>query len=50
MNLGEFRQLTADLPDDWPMVYVLRVGGGFSAHPADANVDLTNHQVDVTAE
>ena len=49
MTLDEFRELTADLPGDYPVVYVLQAGGGFSAHPADASVDLTNHRVDITA-
>ena len=50
MNLGEFRELTGDLPDDWPVIYVLQVGGGFSAHSADASVNLTEHWVEVVYE
>jgi hypothetical protein len=50
LNMGEFRELTADVPDDWPVIYVLRVGGGWSALPADASVNLAEHQVEVVHE
>lgn len=46
MTMGEFRELTGDLPDDWPMVHVTRIADNeFSYAEADASVDESNRQV-----
>ena len=45
--MGEFRKLTADVPDEWPMIHVQDWGDGFTCRPADASVNLTEHQVEV---
>ena len=48
LTMREFRELTADVPGDWPLVWVMRTGDSdFTHHEADASVDLTNHTVDV---
>jgi hypothetical protein len=43
--MGEFRELTADLPDDWPMQLAVGENDVFAYHEADASVDLTNRCV-----
>ncbi len=48
MTMGEFRELTADVPDDWPMIYVVRTPpDDFEFYPADASVDGANRTVDI---
>lgn len=48
MTMGEFRELTADVPDEWPLIYVVREAGDeFRFYPADASVDLTGRTVEI---
>jgi hypothetical protein len=49
MTMGEFRKLTADVPDDWPVQYVVRCGDNdFHFYPADAIVDHTSRAVEIS--
>jgi hypothetical protein len=48
MTMGEFRELTADVPDDWRVMYVVREPDEeFRFYPADASVSETNRTVDI---
>ena len=48
MTMGEFRELTAEVPDDWPILLQVRHGDNdFTDAPADASVDLTNRAVEI---
>jgi hypothetical protein len=48
LTMGEFRELTADIPDDWPVKWVMRTGeNDFTHHPADASVDQANRCVEI---
>lgn len=47
MNMGEFRELTADIPDDWPLIHVQGEDDWFAFRPADASVNVGEHQVEV---
>lgn len=45
MTIGEFRELTSDVPGDWPMLYTVLGGDDMALNPADATVDLTGRAV-----
>jgi hypothetical protein len=48
--MGEFRELTADLPDDWPVQLAVGENDAFTYHEADASADLTNRRVVITGD
>jgi hypothetical protein len=52
MTMGEFRELTADVPDDQPIQLSLAgaADGEFTFHDADASVDLTNRRVVISRD
>ena len=46
MTMGEFRELTEDVPDEWPVELAVRHGDDdFTVAQTDASVDLTNRVV-----
>lgn len=46
MTMGELRELTADVPDGWPVQLAVRHGADdFTFAETDASVDLTNRVV-----
>ena len=48
MTMGEFRELTANVPDEWPIFLQVRHGDNdFTFAPTDASVDITNRTVDI---
>ena len=48
MTMGEFRELTADVPDDWPILLVSRHGDhDFTSAHTDAAIDLTGRAVEI---
>jgi hypothetical protein len=52
MTMGEFRELTADVPDDWPIQLSIAgdEDGEFTFHDADATVALTNGCVEISRD
>jgi hypothetical protein len=50
MTMGEFRELTADLPADWPVQLAVAEADGFTFHEADASVDMTNRCVVISGD
>lgn len=47
LTMREFRELTSDVPDEWPLTLTVREGDDFTSAPADASVDLTGRCVEV---
>ena len=46
LTMGEFRELTADVPDGWPILLEVRRGDNdFTFAETDASVDLVNREV-----
>ena len=48
MTLGAFRELTADVPDEWPIFLQVRhEDNDFTLAPTDGSVDVTNRTVEI---